>query len=219
MRKNIAIDGPSGAGKSTIAKYLAKELGIIYVDTGAMYRALAYFCIEENLEDEAAIVEACNHVEITLTNEKNEQQVWLNKKNITPYIRTQKVSDMASKISVLGAVREKLVQLQQNMAKHVDVVMDGRDIGTVVLKDAYVKIYLTADTSVRAKRRFDELIARGEEANLAQIEKEVEERDYRDMNRENSPLRKAEDAVEVDCTKLSIEEVVGVIENIIKEKQ
>ncbi len=213
----IAIDGPAGAGKSTIAKRLAKESGYIYVDTGAMYRAMALYLLRRGIsaDDKAAIEEACDEADISIKYLNGEQNVILNGENVNALIRTQEVSDMASASSVYGKVREKLVSLQQKLAASNDVVMDGRDIGTKVLPDAEVKIYLTASTKVRAKRRYDELIAKGEKCDLESIEQEIKERDERDMTREISPLKKADDAIEVDTSDMGIDEVVKVITGII----
>lgn len=220
MSMNIAIDGPAGAGKSTIAKTLAKNLGFIYVDTGAMYRAMAYYFLSHNIaaEDETAIAAACPNVDVTLVYENGEQQVLLNGENINGVIRTEQVGNMASATSVYPVVREKLVELQRQLAAKSDVIMDGRDIGTCVLPNAQVKIYLTASSATRAKRRYDELTAKGVTCDLAEIEKDIIDRDYRDMNRETSPLKQAEDAVLVDSSEMNIDEVVDTIHNIYKEK-
>lgn len=215
---NIAIDGPAGAGKSTIAKIVAKDKGYIYVDTGAMYRAMALFMIREgiNADETKKIEEACDKADISIKYENDEQVVTLNGENVNPFIRTEEVSNMASAVSVNGKVREKLVALQQKLAKQTDVVMDGRDIGTVVLPDAECKIYLTASDDVRAKRRFDELSEKGVPCDLNEIKKDIIERDCRDMNRKISPLRRAEDAVFLDSSSLSIDEVVAKIKEIAK---
>lgn len=221
MAFNIAIDGPAGAGKSTIAKTLAKELGYVYVDTGAMYRAMAYFFLQQGIDkdDEAAITAAVPGVDVTIRYENGAQQVILNGENITAHLRTEQVGNMASSTSVYPAVRTKLVALQQKLAKTTDVIMDGRDIGTCVLPDAQVKIYLTASVQTRADRRYKELLEKGETADLAKIAADIEERDYRDMHREMSPLRQAEDAILVDSSKMSIDEVVETIRAIVEEKQ
>lgn len=220
MSYNIAIDGPAGAGKSTIAKAIAKKLEMIYVDTGAMYRAMALFMLREKVEadDAAAISEKCKEAYITISHDRGEQVVWLNGENVNAFLRTEEVGNMASVTSAQPAVREKLVELQKQLAAEHDCVMDGRDIGTCVLPDAQVKIYLTADSKVRAKRRFDELAAKGEPCDLEQILADVEERDYRDMHREHSPLRQAEDAVLVDSSEMGIEEVIAKIIEICEEK-
>lgn len=207
---NIAIDGPAGAGKSTIAKRIAKELNFIYVDTGAMYRAMALYLLRAGIvpEDTKRIEEACREAEISIEYRDGEQVVLLGGENVNAYLRTEEVGNMASYSSAVPAVRKKLVELQQKLAKAADVVMDGRDIGTVVLPQADVKVYLTASSATRAKRRYLELLEKGEEADLATIEQDIIERDDRDMHREHSPLRRAEDAVLVDSSDLTIDEVV-----------
>ena len=212
MRYNIAIDGPAGAGKSTIAKRLAKELGAIYVDTGAMYRAMAYYFIQKGVDkdDIDTITKLCKDVEVSISYENGEQQVILNGENITGFIRQEAVGNMASATSVYPVVREKL-------AARENVVMDGRDIGTVVLPDANVKIFLTASSKVRAKRRFDELIAKGEKCDIDAIEKDIIERDHRDMTRETSPLKQADDAVLLDSSDMTIDEVVDRMKQLVKE--
>ena len=210
---NIAIDGPAGAGKSTIAKIVAKKKGYIYVDTGAMYRAMALYLIREGIaaNETEKIEAACDKADISIKYIDGEQVVTLDGENVNGFIRTEEVSNMASASSVNGKVREKLVALQQKLASETDVVMDGRDIGTVVLPDAPCKIYLTASDDVRAKRRFDELTAKGVECDLNELKKDIIERDCRDMNREISPLRRAEDAVFLDSSSMTIEEVVDKI--------
>lgn len=219
MSMNIAIDGPAGAGKSTIAKRLAKKLGFIYVDTGAMYRAMAYYFLHHNIDakDENAIAAACPDVDVTITYENGEQQVLLNGENVNGVIRNEEVGNMASSTSVYPVVRKKLVELQRQLAKSADVIMDGRDIGTCVLPDAQVKIYLTASSATRAKRRYDELTEKGVSCDLAEIEKDIIDRDYRDMHRETSPLRQAEDAVLVDSSEMNIDEVVDAIYQVYSE--
>lgn len=220
MSINIAIDGPAGAGKSTIAKKVAKNRGYIYVDTGAMYRAMALHMIRENIaaSDTAAIEQACEHADISIRYIDGEQVVLLNGENVNAYLRTEEVGNMASASSVNGKVRAKLQALQQKLAAEADVVMDGRDIGTSVLPNADVKIYLTASSLVRAKRRFDELTAKGESADLDKIEADIIERDYRDMTRELNPLKQAEDAVLVDSSDMTIDEVVARLEEIIEQR-
>lgn len=207
---NIAIDGPAGAGKSTIAKRIARELNFIYVDTGAMYRAMALYLIRAGIapEDTKRIEEACREAEISIEYRDAEQVVLLGGENVNAYLRTEEVGSMASYSSAVPAVRIKLVELQQKLAAAADVVMDGRDIGTVVLPQADVKVYLTASSATRAKRRYLELLEKGEEADLTVIEQDIIERDDRDMHREHSPLRRAEDAVLVDSSDLTIDEVV-----------
>lgn len=220
MAFNIAIDGPAGAGKSTIAKMLAREMGYVYVDTGAMYRAMAYYFLQQGIdkEDEAAIAEAVGGADVTIRYEDGAQQVFLNGENITGNLRTEQVGNMASATSVYPVVRTKLVALQQRLAETTDVIMDGRDIGTCVLPDAQVKIYLTASVETRAKRRYTELVDKGETADLEKIAADIKERDYRDMNREMSPLRQAKDAVLVDSSKMSIDEVVSAIRQVAEER-
>lgn len=217
---NIAIDGPAGAGKSTIAKAAAKKLGFIYVDTGAMYRAMAVYFLDRGIgsQEKEKIREACNSAEITIRHEDGRQQVFLNGENVSGRIRTQEVGEMASRISVYLPVREKLVKLQQQLAKTSQVIMDGRDIGTCVLPDAQAKIYLTASTRVRAERRLKELLEKGLECSLEEIEEEIKERDYRDMHREQSPLRQAEDAVLLDTSQMDPEQVTERIIAIAKER-
>ena len=218
---NIAIDGPAGAGKSTIAKKLAKKLAFVYVDTGAMYRAMAYYFLQHNIDakDENAIEATCPDVDVTITYENGEQQVLLNGENVNGVIRNEEVGNMASSTSVYPVVRKKLVELQRQLAKSADVIMDGRDIGTTVLPDAFCKIYLTASVDARAKRRYDELAQKGEKCDYDIIKKDIEQRDYQDMHREISPLKQADDAVLVDTSDMNIEQVVECIENIINERK
>ena len=213
---SIAIDGPAGAGKSTIAKEVAKRLGFIYVDTGAMYRSMALYFLRNGIaaSDEEKIGEACKDIDVSLAYENGEQQVLLNGENVNGVIRTEEVGNMASATSVYPVVRTKLVELQRQLATKTDVIMDGRDIGTCVLPDAQVKIYLTASVATRAKRRYDELTAKGTQCNLEEIEKDIEDRDYRDMHRETSPLKQARDAVLVDSSEMNIDEVVDAIYQI-----
>ena len=215
---NIAIDGPAGAGKSTIAKKVAKTLGYIYVDTGAMYRAMALYMIKLGIDPENsnAIEEACKSADIGIEYRDGEQVVLLNGENVNAYLRTEEVGNMASVTSVNAKVREKLVELQQKLAATKDVVMDGRDIGTVVLPNAEVKVYLTASSLVRAKRRALELEAKGEAVDLAKIEADIIDRDNRDMTREISPLKQAEDATLIDSSYMNIDEVVEAILNLVK---
>ena len=213
MSYNIAIDGPAGAGKSTIAKAVAQKLRVIYVDTGAMYRAMALFMLREGVDpaDGDAVSAKCREADITIAYEGDVQVVYLNGENVNPYLRTEEVGNMASATSVQPAVREKLVELQRALAAKSDCVMDGRDIGTCVLPDAQVKIFLTASSEVRAKRRCDELAAKGVSCDPQKIKEDIEERDYRDMNREHSPLRVAEDAIFVDSSYMTVEEVIAHI--------
>ena len=220
MIYNIAIDGPAGAGKSTIARRVAKELSFIYVDTGAMYRAMALYLLrrEVNKDDTEQIGNICQDAEISIEYQNGEQTVLLNDENVNSYLRTEEVGNMASVSSAVPRVREKLLSLQRKLAKDMSVVMDGRDIGTTILPDADVKIYLTASSLTRAKRRYLELQEKGTVCNLDEIQKDIEERDQRDMNREISPLRQAEDAVLVDSSDLTIQQVVDRILQIFRSK-
>lgn len=213
MGYNVAIDGPAGAGKSTIAKLVAKEKGFVYVDTGAMYRGLAIHFLDQGIgADEAEkITEACRDVEVTIRYEDGQQQVYVNGKNVTFRLREEAVGNMASKSSAIPAVRAKLLELQQELAKTQDVIMDGRDIGTCVLPDADVKIFLTASVDTRARRRYDELKAKGIACDLHEITEDIVERDRRDSTREIAPLKQAEDAVLLDSSDMSIAEVVAAI--------
>lgn len=217
----VAVDGPAGAGKSTIAKQVAKKMQLVYVDTGAMYRAMALFMIRENVsrDDLAKINEKCEEADITLKYENGEQLVCLNGENVNAYLRTEEVGNMASVVATQKKVRERVVSRQKELAKTTDVIMDGRDIGTCVLPDADVKIFLTASSRVRAKRRYDELTAKGEVCDIDVIEKDIIERDERDMTRKESPLRQAEDAILVDTSDMNIEEVVEAIIKICEDKK
>lgn len=217
----VAIDGPAGAGKSTIAKKIAKKMQLIYVDTGAMYRAMALFLLRNHVspEDAAAIERTCEDAEIGICYEKGQQVVYLNGENVNDLLRSEEVGKMASISSQIKSVRRKLMDLQRRLAETTDVIMDGRDIGTCVLPDADVKIYLTASSRVRAQRRFDELQEKGIACNFDEIEKDIIERDRRDMTREESPLKKAEDAIEVDTSDMSIEQVIATIIRICEEKK
>lgn len=218
MSYNIAIDGPAGAGKSTIAKLIAKKKGYIYVDTGAMYRAMALYFIENKVDtdNQDKINDAVKNINVTITYENNEQVVWLNGENVNGMIRTEEVGKMASVTSANRNVREKLVELQRQLAAKENVVMDGRDIGTCVLPNADIKVYLTASSHVRAVRRYNELKAKGVECDLAVIEKDIIDRDYQDMNREISPLKQAEDATLLDSSDMTIEEVADAIIDMCK---
>ena len=213
MGYNVAIDGPAGAGKSTIAKLVAKEKGYIYVDTGAMYRGLAIHFLKKGIrpEDKDAVADACRDAEVTIGYEDGVQQLYLNGENITPLLRTEEVGNMASKTSAIPEVRKKLLELQRYLAGEKDVIMDGRDIGTNILPDADVKIYLTASVATRAKRRYDELKAKGISCDLESISRDIEERDNRDMTREIAPLKQAEDAIRIDSSDMTIPEVVKKI--------
>ncbi len=213
MGYNVAIDGPAGAGKSTIAKLVAKKKGYIYVDTGAMYRGLAIYFLDQNLrsEDVDRIIEACKSVDVTISYEDGKQQVLVNGENVTERLRQEAVGNMASKISSIPEVREALLELQRNLARTRDVIMDGRDIGTCILPNADLKIYLTASSLTRAKRRYEELTEKGVACDLKEIEEDIKERDLRDMTRKVAPLKQAEDAILVDSSDMTIEEVVNKI--------
>ncbi len=216
---NIAIDGPAGAGKSTIAKLVSAKLGFIYVDTGAMFRAVAYNCTKNGIDKENtdAISEASSKADISIKYVGNVQRVFLNDEDVTDHLRDEAVGNMASVVAQIPAVRSNLLDLQRKLARENDVVMDGRDIGTCVLPDAELKIYLTASSAVRAKRRYDELTAKGETPDLDVIEKDIIERDKRDMNREIAPLKQAEDAVLVDSSYMTIDEVSARIISLAEE--
>lgn len=213
MGYNVAVDGPAGAGKSTIAKLVAKEKGYIYVDTGAMYRGMAIHFLKNGIapEETEKVIAACVDADVTIAYENGVQQVYLNGENITSMLRTEEVGNMASKTSAIPEVRAKLLELQRSLAREKDVIMDGRDIGTNILPNADVKIYLTASVETRAKRRYDELMEKGIACDFEEIARDIQERDERDMNRETAPLKKAEDAVLVDSSEMSIEEVVEEI--------
>ncbi|MDD6326891.1 MAG: (d)CMP kinase [Lachnospiraceae bacterium] len=210
---NIAIDGPAGAGKSTIAKLVAKKLGYIYVDTGAMYRSIALYMIENGIsqDDDTNIASACNKISIRIAYEDDTQHVYLNNEDVSVKIRMEKVGNMASVFAAKKAVRDKLLSLQRDIAAQNDCIMDGRDIGTHVLPNAEFKIYLTASVDTRAMRRYKELVEKGQDANLEQIKEDIKQRDYQDMNREIAPLKQAEDAVLLDSSNMTIDEVVAAI--------
>jgi cytidylate kinase len=218
MRNNVAIDGPAGAGKSTIAKKIAKDKGYIYVDTGAMYRAMGLYVLRNDVngEDEDAVNAICDQVEISIAYENNEQIVYLFDENINDYLRTEEVGKMASKVATYPKVRLKLVELQRELASKQNVVMDGRDIGTYVLPNANTKIFLTASSFVRAQRRYKELTEKGFDCDIEEIEEEIIKRDKQDSEREMAPLKQAEDAILVDTSDLSIDEVVERIKEIIE---
>lgn len=215
---NIAIDGPAGAGKSTIAKLVAKKMNYIYVDTGAMYRAIALYIIRNNVDvhSDLAVKEACKNINILIKYEDGVQQVYLNDENVSVDIRKEEVGNMASKAATKLDVREKLLQLQRDLAKANNVIMDGRDIGTFVLPDADVKIYLTASVEARAMRRYDQLKEKGETPDLDKIKADIELRDYQDMNRAIAPLKQAEDAIYLDTSDMNIDQVVEFIINEIR---
>lgn len=214
---NVAIDGPAGAGKSTVAKRLAYELGFIYVDTGALYRAIALYMLknEVDISDEAKVTEWLNGVRVSLAFKNDAQHVLLDDEDVTSEIRREEVGKAASVISVYPAVRKELLSIQQHLAWTDDVIMDGRDIGTCVLPDAQIKIYLTASVKTRAMRRYKELIEKGQKCDLAEIEKDIEERDYRDMHRDIAPLKVAEDAIVIDSSDMTIDEVVDKLYNLV----
>ena len=220
MGCNIAIDGPAGAGKSTIAKKVAKELSFIYVDTGAMYRAMAYYLLSQVIkgDEQEAIAEKCQGADISIEYKDGEQIVILNGENVNGVIRTEEVGNMASVSSANPKVREHLLKLQRTLAASNDVVMDGRDIGTTILPDAEVKIYLTASPETRAKRRALEYEQKGIACDINQICQDIVARDLRDMNREISPLKQAEDAVLVDSSEMGIDEVVNAILHVYRQK-
>ena len=220
MGCNIAIDGPAGAGKSTIAKKVAKELSFIYVDTGAMYRAMAYYLLSQGIkgDEQEAIAEKCQGADISIEYKDGEQIVILNGENVNGVIRTEEVGNMASVSSANPKVREHLLKLQRTLAASNDVVMDGRDIGTTILPDAEVKIYLTASPETRAKRRALEFEQKGIACDINQICQDIVARDLRDMNREISPLKQAEDAVLVDSSEMGIDEVVNAILHVYRQK-
>lgn len=220
MGYNIAIDGPAGAGKSTIAKRVANELDFIYVDTGAMYRAVAYFFLQNGIEnlDGVNVSVLCAQMDIRINYENGSQQVYLNDKNVNEFLRKENVGKMASVVAVNELVREKLLDLQKYIAEEVDVVMDGRDIGTKILPNAQLKIFLTASVDVRAKRRFDELTEKGIECDIEEIKADIKQRDERDINRDISPLCQAEDAVLVDSSYMTIDEVVEEIIKLYNER-
>lgn len=214
----LAIDGPAGAGKSTIAKAVSRELNWIYVDTGAMFRAIALFLTERgtDTDSEEAVAAALDGADIALRHENGEQRIFLNGRDVSAEIREEAVGNMASRVSVYPAVRNKLLLLQRQLAAAQPVVMDGRDIGTVVLPNADTKIYLTASAEVRAKRRLRELLLKGQSAELAEVQRDIEARDYRDMHRETAPLRQAEDAVLLDSSDMSAAEVQQKILSIVR---
>ncbi|OUP77780.1 cytidylate kinase [Erysipelatoclostridium sp. An173] len=219
MKKiSIAIDGPSAAGKSTIAKIVAKKLDYVYIDTGAMYRCVGYYCLENNvdLHDENAVTQALDNIKIEMN---SANQVFLNQEDVSAKIRHDRISMAASVVSAYQEVRNFLVLQQRQMASQGGVILDGRDIGTVVLPDAQLKIYQVASSKTRAKRRYLENLQRGLEADLDTIQKEIEQRDYQDMHRKISPLKKADDAIEIDTSDLSLEEVVDKVMELVIQKQ
>ena len=217
---NIAIDGPAGAGKSTIAKTVSKELGYIYVDTGALYRTVGLNALRmgKNTKSEDEVVPTLDGLKVSLRFVNNEQRVFLGDEDVSEAIRQNEVSMAASNVSAIPKVREFLFDLQRNIAKENNCIMDGRDIGTVVLPDAQIKIYLTASAEARADRRYKELIEKGQDVNYDTILKDIELRDYQDTHREIAPLKKSEDAILVDTTKLNLEESIEYMLKTIKER-
>ena len=213
MGYNVAIDGPAGAGKSTIAKLVAKEKGYIYVDTGAMYRAMAIHFLKKGIsaEETGKVIDACKDANVSIDYENGLQQEYLNGENVTAGLRTEEVGKMASKTSSVTEVREKLLELQRGLAREKDVIMDGRDIGTCILPDADVKIYLTASVETRAKRRYAELQEKGLPCDYIEIAGDIRERVERDMHRQTAALRRADDAILVDSSDMTIQEVVDTI--------
>ena len=221
MGFKIAIDGPAGAGKSTIAKQVARRENLIYIDTGAMYRAMSLLMLQNGipLNDAEKIGQECSRAQIDISYENGEQAVFLNGENVDAFLREERVGNAASAVSAVPRVRERLVQLQRELAESAYVVMDGRDIGTVVLPDADLKIFLTASSRVRAERRYRELQEKGIEADLKTIQRDIEERDHRDMTRETSPLRQAEDAVVIDSSMMTVDEVIQNILDLIQSRR
>ena len=217
---SIAIDGPAGAGKSTIAKKLATQLACIYIDTGAMYRSVGYYCLTHgiDLEDETAVSEALPNINIVLKHSEEGQCIELNGEDVSQKIRTPEVAASASKVATYGAVRRAMVQRQQEMAKSTSIIMDGRDIGTVVLPFATLKIFLTASVEERAMRRYKEYEEKGQACELEVLKEEIRARDAQDCGRAISPLKKADDAIEVDTTHMGIDEIVEHIATLLKER-
>lgn len=217
---SVAIDGPAGAGKSSIAKKIASMLQCIYVDTGAMYRTVGYYCIKNNIDynDENEVEKITDKVNLSLVLENGVQQIFLDELNVSEIIRTPEASKAASKVATYKAVRESLVKKQQEIAKEQSLVMDGRDIGTVVLPNATLKVFLVATVIERTNRRYKEYVAKGEKPCFESLKKEIEDRDFQDSNREISPLKKADDAIEVDTTNMTIEEVINTIVSMLKER-
>lgn len=221
MGMNCALDGPAGAGKSTVAKELAKKLGYIYVDTGALYRAVGYYALSKGADTTSAddVVPLLGEINVELKFENGVQAVYLNGENVSDKIRTPEMSMAASNVSAIPAVRAFLLDLQRSIAANNDIIMDGRDIGTVILPNAQVKIFLTASIEERAKRRYDELIAKGQDVNYEDIKADIAQRDYNDSHRATAPLKKADDAIEVDTSDMTIEEVIETVANIIESKK
>ena len=220
MAINVAIDGPAGAGKSTISRSAAKQLGYIYVDTGALYRTVGLNAVRvgADLESAESIAKSIEGITVDLTYENGEQAVLLNGENVSAFIRTPEASMAASKVSAIPAVREFLFSLQQDIAKRNNCVMDGRDIGTVVLPNAQVKIFLTASAEARAQRRYKELIEKGQEVKFEDVLEDMNQRDYNDSHRAIAPLKQADDAVLVDTSDLNLEQSIEAVVNTIKER-
>ena len=216
----IAIDGPSGSGKSTISKIIAKKIGFINVDTGALYRTIAYFFLENkiNYKEKSEVLKNLNNISVSLKNENFSQTIFLNGVDVTQKIRTNEISMVSSEISVIPEVRQFLLKLQRDIAKENNVVIDGRDIGTVVLPNADVKIFLTAGPKVRAKRRYNQLISKGQSTTFDEILELINKRDYNDIHRKISPLKKADDAILVDNSNLNQQDTVYKLIEIIKKK-
>lgn len=217
---SIAVDGPAGSGKSTVAKAVAKKLGIIYVDTGAMYRSVAYYCMQNGIStaDEDGVLSVLEDIHMEIQPDEDGQRIFLNGKDVTLTIRTQDIGQGASDVGKIQSVREKLGQMQRQMAEVHSVIMDGRDIGTYVLPDAAVKIYMDASVEERAKRRRDELMQKGETLSMEAVRAEIMKRDENDINRKHNPLRQAADAVYLDTTALAIDQVVEKILKIVAQK-
>lgn len=217
---SIAIDGPAGAGKSTIAKLLAKKLGCVYIDTGAMYRSVGYYCMQNNVDyNDVKVVEShLPKIELELKYTEEGQMIFLNGNNVSTCIRTNEVAAAASKVATYSAVREEMVRRQQQMAEKQSVVMDGRDIGTVVLPFATLKIFLTASVEERAQRRYKEYIEKGMTVSLEALQEEIRLRDEQDSTRDISPLKQADDALLLDTTNVSIEDIVKNIYELLMER-
>lgn len=220
MTINCALDGPSGAGKSTIAKAVAKKLGYVYVDTGALYRSIGLYCTRKGIDvkDSAAVEGVLSEIKVELKYVNGEQTVWINGEDVSGLIRTNEISMAASAVSAIPAVRDFLLELQRSIAKANNIIMDGRDIGTVILPDAQVKIFMTASAEERANRRYKELVERGQDVNYDDILRDINQRDYNDSHRDTAPLKKAEDACELDTSNMSIEEATEAVCDIILKK-
>lgn len=216
----VAVDGPAGSGKSTVAKLIAKNMNIVYIDTGAMYRTVGLYCIENGIdtENEKAVESVLDNIKMDIKANVDGQTIFLNGEDVTLKVRTQEAGKAASHVAAILAVREKLVEIQRNMAKGTSVIMDGRDIGTNVLPNAEVKIFLNASVEERAIRRVGELKTLGENPDFDEVKEQIKKRDYNDINREHNPLKKADDSIEIDTTGMTINEVTEKISNIIKEK-